>query len=109
MPNLTFEQLTFGGYTVADIRQFLNHSESAGESLDSITGDGATSANIIADLLENLEAQEDVVAESSVLLSEARDFLIKSSSALASDSAFPELLENIEGHLCTYGPDSDEG
>jgi hypothetical protein len=47
----------YGGYTVSQIRAFLEASEKAGEGLDSYLGDGAEACNIIADLLDELESK----------------------------------------------------
>ena len=44
----------YGGYTAADLREFIAHSKENGESIDAITGDDATSANVIRDLLDAL-------------------------------------------------------
>lgn len=43
----------YGGHTVETLRAFIEHSETHGESIDSITGDDATSASIITDLLDS--------------------------------------------------------
>lgn len=48
------DEKTYGGYTVEGIRQLLRYSEDNGESIDDLTGDGATSAGIISGLLQEL-------------------------------------------------------
>ncbi|MBB2928349.1 hypothetical protein [Paraburkholderia silvatlantica] len=48
---------TYGGYTIAQLRQFIAHTfdtEHGGDSIDDLTHDGAASANIIRDLLDAL-------------------------------------------------------
>lgn len=45
---------TYGGHTVAALRDFIAHSQENGESIDDITGDCASSAEIIRDLLAAL-------------------------------------------------------
>ncbi|MFL9943687.1 hypothetical protein [Paraburkholderia graminis] len=47
----------YGGYTVAQIRAFLEASEQAGEGLDSYLGDGAIACEIIEGLLEAIETK----------------------------------------------------
>ncbi|MEI7296657.1 hypothetical protein WCQ02_31325 [Paraburkholderia tropica] len=42
---------TYGGHTVAALREFLQHGDDTGETIDELTGDDASSANIIRDLL----------------------------------------------------------
>ncbi|WCM21412.1 hypothetical protein NDK50_08170 [Paraburkholderia bryophila] len=51
------EEKKYGGYTVPQIREFLNASEESGEGLDSFLGDGAIAAEIIGCLLEELEGK----------------------------------------------------
>ncbi|TDV06022.1 hypothetical protein [Paraburkholderia caballeronis] len=46
----------YGGYTAAVLREFIEHSEKSGECIDAITGDDATSATVIRDLLDALSA-----------------------------------------------------
>lgn len=49
----------YGGYPVAAIREFIAHSIDTGESIDSITGDDATSTNIIRDLLDEIAKSKE--------------------------------------------------
>jgi hypothetical protein len=53
---------TYGGHTVAALREFIAHSNDTGESIDTLTGDDATSANIIGDLLTALTPSDAVGA-----------------------------------------------
>lgn len=50
------EQKRYGGFTVGELKQCIEHSEANEESIDYITGDDANSANIIKDLLADLAA-----------------------------------------------------
>ncbi|WP_175787547.1 hypothetical protein [Burkholderia anthina] len=52
----------YGGHTVEALRDFIEHSEAHSESIDSITGDDATSASIIADLLDAPRALNSQIA-----------------------------------------------
>jgi len=45
---------TYGGYTVAELREFIAHSGNACESIDAAAGDDGASASIIGDLLDAL-------------------------------------------------------
>lgn len=51
------DEQKYGGYTVSQIREFLNASEESGEGLDSLLGDGAIACEIIAALLDAIEAK----------------------------------------------------
>lgn len=45
---------TYGGHTVAALREFLQHGDDTGETIDELTGDESSSANIIRDLLDGI-------------------------------------------------------
>ncbi|MBJ9695719.1 hypothetical protein [Burkholderia cenocepacia] len=53
---------TYGGYTVAQLREFIAHTfdaEHGGDTIDELTRDTGASANIVRDLLDAIEPQQD--------------------------------------------------
>ncbi|MCA8242882.1 hypothetical protein [Burkholderia sp. AU32262] len=53
---------TYGGYTVAQLREFVRHhydAEHGGDNIDELTNDSSASVKIVRDLLDAIEPQQD--------------------------------------------------
>ncbi|WP_236872945.1 hypothetical protein [Burkholderia sp. LA-2-3-30-S1-D2] len=53
---------TYGGYTVAQLREFIRHhydAEHGGDNIDELTRDNSASVTIVRDLLDAIEPQQD--------------------------------------------------
>ncbi|PXW23369.1 hypothetical protein [Paraburkholderia caballeronis] len=88
----------YGGYTAAELREFIEHSENNGEGIDAITGDDdCTSATVIRDLLKEVDTLREAAKGAAVIANTAGAEIRDLRAALSAPAEATQAVAATEG------------